>query len=202
MGATQKTTKVKGFFSRLTAALKHYPYGVLALAIPVGLVSIPLVDETDAIFSSNKFCTSCHIMDSTVYQELQLSKHWTTHTGVRPGCADCHVSDRLVPAMWDHFIGTHDLLSFIGGVRDKPEFEKVRAEAADRVRMKMLADGNATCKKCHTPAAIVPRKKRGRTQHKDMVERNIPCIVCHYDLVHKEVETSEQFTKASDQYFD
>jgi nitrate/TMAO reductase-like tetraheme cytochrome c subunit len=73
-------------------------------------LSVAAIDFTDYIFSHSTFCGNvCHVMESTVYQELQESKHWKTPTGVRATCANCHVDGRLTLAMVDHFLGTGDL---------------------------------------------------------------------------------------------
>jgi len=98
-------------FTRWIDFIRHYPLSFIIGALVVGSISIPIIDQVDVYFSTNKFCaSSCHEMESTVYKELQSSKHWTTSTGVRPSCADCHVSERLVPAMWDHFLGMKELI--------------------------------------------------------------------------------------------
>jgi nitrate/TMAO reductase-like tetraheme cytochrome c subunit len=37
---------------------------------------VAIVDATDYYFTSENFCaTSCHVMENTVYKELQQSKH-------------------------------------------------------------------------------------------------------------------------------
>ena len=80
--------------------------------------TVATVDVTDYYFSSDNFCAfSCHVMENTVYKEMQQSKHWKTPSGVRPKCADCHVSGRLTFAMWDHFVGTGQRFFQSRGVR-------------------------------------------------------------------------------------
>src|SRR6266498_5220081 len=37
------------------------------------------------------FCTSCHEMRDTVYQEYRRTIHFSNRTGVRAICSDCHV---------------------------------------------------------------------------------------------------------------
>ena len=166
----------------------------------IGAVTLTTLDFTDYVFSHNTFCGNvCHVMESTVYQELQKSKHYNTPTGVRPTCANCHVSGRLTWAMVDHFLGTGELFVNLTNDFSKPgSFEKFRPDAANRERFKMLANDSETCRSCHVMEAIKPKRIRGQNAHKDAMERGITCIVCHYNLVHKPVEPSEAFLNAID----
>ena len=157
--------------------------------------SVASIDFTDYIFSHNTFCGNvCHVMESTVYQELQESSHWNTPTGVRATCADCHVDGRLSLAMVDHFLGTGELFVNLTNDFSKPgSFEKFRPGAADRERFKFIGNDSKKCRSCHVMEAIKPERIRGQNQHKEAVEKGITCILCHYNLVHKEVEPSEAF---------
>ncbi len=171
--------------------------GVVILAASGTVVAI--VDATDYYFTSQNFCVSaCHVMEDTVYKELQQSKHWTTATGVRALCADCHVSGRLTFAMWDHFIATSELFVNMTNDFSNPEaFEVLRPAGADRVRMEMLSNNSSNCRRCHVMEAIQPKRLRGQSQHKIALEERTTCISCHYNLVHKEVEPSKAFLEAS-----
>ncbi len=83
----EKPTKKKSIWRRI---LRRFPWKLAAIAVAIGAVAVVAVDTTDYYFSSENFCAfTCHVMESTVYQELQKSKHWTTPSGVRPKCADC-----------------------------------------------------------------------------------------------------------------
>jgi nitrate/TMAO reductase-like tetraheme cytochrome c subunit len=167
-----------------------------------GLLAVPVADGIDRYFSSNDFCANtCHVMTATVAEEFNESAHGTTATGVRPQCRDCHVSEGLTAAMWDHVVGTGELVAFVfGGVNTVEAFEAERAAAADRVRFSMLANDSSHCRSCHVMAAIQPARKRGQRQHQEAREKGITCIVCHYNLVHKEVEPSEAFDKVIGSY--
>lgn len=170
--------------------------------VAVGALFMASLDFTDYIFSRNAFCGNvCHVMESTVYQELKTSKHWNTPTGVRPTCADCHVSGRLTFAMVDHFLGTGELFVNLTNDFSKPgSFEKFRPDAANRERFKMLSNNSEGCRSCHVMEAIKPKRIRGQNAHKDAMEKNVPCIACHYNLVHKPVEPSEAFLNAVADY--
>jgi len=174
--------------------------GAIGLLAASAAIGVPAVDYADRYFSTNEFCaTSCHVMEATVYKEFQESVHGTTATGVRPTCADCHVSPTLPAAMWDHFLGMRDLYVFlVEGVRTPEQFEGIRARAADRARFALLENDGATCRSCHVMEAIVPARQRGQKQHREALEKGITCIACHYNLVHAEVEPSEAFLSAAE----
>ncbi|MGR3460271.1 MAG: NapC/NirT family cytochrome c [Roseovarius sp.] len=171
--------------------------GLAALAgIGVGvMVGVPVADGVDRYFSSNKFCAqTCHVMEATVAVELAESAHGTTSSGVVPLCRDCHVSEDLIGAYFDHIKGTRDLYStLILGIDTVEEFEKARFEAANRVRMHLINTDSKNCRTCHVMEKIKPERTRGQRQHSEAQEKNITCIVCHYDLVHKETALSDEF---------
>lgn len=171
--------------------------GLAAIAgVAVGvLVGVPVADGVDRYFSSSAFCgNACHVMKETVAVELRESSHGTTKSGVVPQCGDCHVSKDLFTAYLQHIGGISELYgTYILGIDTVEEFEAVRAEAANSVRMNFVANDSENCRNCHLMAAIKPEKKRGQRQHEEANEKSITCIVCHYNLVHKEVPLSEEF---------
>lgn len=175
----------------------------VVVLITVASLSIAVVDATDYVFSTMTFCgNACHVMESTVYKELQESKHWNTPTGVRATCADCHVSGRLSFAMMDHFVGTGELFVWATNDFHKPGlFEKFRPAAADRARFQFFENDSAKCRGCHVMEGIKPSRIRGQNAHGDAMEKGATsCIVCHFNLVHKEVEPSPEFLAAIEEY--
>lgn len=191
----------ESLLGRLRNGIRYYPILLIVLALGVGgLIAVPVADVTDSYFSSNKFCAfGCHVMEATVYKEYKESTHYNTSTGVRPDCADCHVSKRLTAAMWDHVLGTKELYALIvRGVDTPEEFELERAAAAERVRLKYVANDSKNCRTCHVMEAIKPERTRGQRQHAAAIKDGTTCIACHYNLVHKEVEPSAAFLKAID----
>lgn len=174
---------------------------ILGLFVGV-MIGVPVVDNVDRYFSSNAFCAdTCHVMTETVTKEFRTSAHGSTELGVVPQCSDCHIAESLFGAMVDHLKGLHDLYSFtIKGINTPEEFETVRFDAANTARMRMYESDSAGCRSCHVMDKIVPTKTRGQRQHEEAREKDITCIVCHYDLVHKEVELSEEFDAIVGQY--
>lgn len=172
----------------------------VVVLLVMGAFFVAVVDFTDYIFSHNTFCGNvCHVMESTVYEELQESEHWKTETGVQATCADCHVDGRLTFAMVDHFIGTGELFTWLTNDFSKPgSFEKFRPAGANRERFKLLENDSKGCRSCHVMEAIQPKRNAGKSEHQLAQEEGITCIVCHYNLVHKPVEPSEEFQNTID----
>ena len=196
-----RTGKRRAGLRRWLTTARQHPWIFLIMILAMGGSGVATMDVTDHYFSSQNFCAfTCHVMESTVYQELKQSKHWTTPSGVRPTCADCHVSGRLTFAMWDHFIGTGELFVWLFNDLSKPgAFDALRPAAADRVRFQMLGNDSEKCRDCHVMEGIKPQRKRGQRMHDSATEDGTTCIVCHYNLVHKEVEPSKTFLAVIDE---
>lgn len=189
-----------GRLDRWRKLLRRFPLTVVVIALGIGAIAgLPVFDATDYYFSSDAFCgTGCHVLEATVYKEFKASTHGNTRTGVRPTCADCHISAGLTLAMLDHVAGLRDVYAWlIQGIRTPEAFEEVRAETANRVRMRMLNNDSKNCRSCHVMAAIEPERKRGQRQHAEARTEGTTCIVCHYNLVHMDVEPSEAFLEAT-----
>ena len=167
------------------------------IGVIVGLLLALGAEEMDRFTSTDTFCTSCHAMqtyiaDSEIYQ---LSVHQTTTSGVRPGCADCHIPKGLVSATYTHVVnGISDIWGEISRDYDDPEvWNAEKARLADAVREWFRDNDSITCRECHEEASIKPARQRGQNQHREARETNMTCIDCHYNLVHEEIEPSESF---------
>lgn len=174
---------------------------LVGIAVGVG-VGVPVADGVDRYFSSKEFCAeTCHVMTDTVAAEFEESVHGTTKTGVVPACSDCHVSEDLLGAYIDHAKGMRELYAnIVLGIDTAEEFEEVRFEAANRVRMKLVNNDSENCRTCHVMEKIKPERTRGQRQHAEAQEKDITCIICHYDLVHKETPLSEEFESVISSY--
>ena len=197
---TENMSRIKKYLFIIKNIIKRSPLLTVSGTFFIGLLFIPITYEIDAYFSSDQFCAnSCHEMKSTVAKEFLQSAHGMTSTGVRPTCANCHVSKNLTAAMWDHFVGTKELIVHLStNVSEPGAFEKFRTEAANRVRLDMLDNDSKHCRTCHVMEVIKPKRTRGKKQHVTAIKEGITCIACHYNLVHKEVEPSEEFLQRID----
>jgi nitrate/TMAO reductase-like tetraheme cytochrome c subunit len=170
---------------------------IFGLVIALGL-SFVAAEELNIRGNSTAFCISCHSMNAYVYEEFKKSKHYTNASGVRPECGQCHVAKRFWPAVWDHAMGTHDLISEYSHDWTRPEvFEARRTQMAEKARLKLLDEDSHTCRECHKFDAIVPTRKRGERAHNDARQKgSTNCIACHYNLVHAEAPLTLAFSQA------
>jgi len=163
----------------------------------VGIAAMLGAEQMDHYTNTDAFCTSCHLTGEYIAKsEVYLtSSHQTRSSGVRPGCADCHIPKGLVLATWTHVIkGVQDLYGQVAYDYENIQvWQQRRPELAYAVRDWMRANDSATCRTCHEEESIKPARKRGQRQHEEAREEGMTCIDCHYNLVHDEVEPRESF---------
>jgi cytochrome c-type protein NapC len=133
------------------------------------------------------FCTSCHEMRDTVYQEYQQTVHFKNRTGVRAICSDCHV-----PKDWTHKLlrkikASAELYGKItGSIDTKEKFEAKRFELAKNEWAQMKASGSRECFNCHNWDGMEAGKQRPRAQasHIKAQQEGKTCIDCHKGIAH------------------
>jgi nitrate/TMAO reductase-like tetraheme cytochrome c subunit len=161
---------------------------VVAIGMMSGLIFWGGFNTAMEATNSLGFCTSCHEMRDTVYQEYKETIHYKNRSGVRAICPDCHV-----PKDWMHkFVrkvqASQELYSkFIAGSIDTPEkFEGKRMELAQHVWATMKANDSHECRNCHSWDAMDPAKQhpRARTQMEKAQKEGKTCIDCHKGIAH------------------
>jgi len=133
------------------------------------------------------FCTSCHEMRDTVFEEYKTTIHYQNRTGVRATCSDCHV-----PRDWGHKVvrkikATGELYGAIMGLIDTREkFEAKRMEMATNEWNQMKASGSRECLNCHDFSAMdaTKQKSRAKNRHTKAQEDGKTCIDCHKGIAH------------------
>jgi cytochrome c-type protein NapC len=134
------------------------------------------------------FCTTCHEMRDTVFEEYKQTIHYKNRSGVRATCPDCHV-----PKDWMHkFVrkiqASQELYSkFITHAIDTPEqFEGKRMELATNVWNAMKANDSRECRNCHSWEAMDHAKQspRSRTAMEKGRNEGKTCIDCHKGIAH------------------
>jgi nitrate/TMAO reductase-like tetraheme cytochrome c subunit len=160
-----------------------------------GVAFVFFLMEFDHFTSSNAFCTSCHSMTyaEDVYQQ---SAHYTAPSGVRASCGDCHVSEGLIMATYDHAVGTKDLLKqLFGPDYDDPVVNMLHLpQAAFAARDWFRKRDSATCRRCHTQDAIQGTRANTLAIHTEETEGKT-CIDCHINLVHRKVPEQSTFKR-------
>ena len=135
-----------------------------------------------------EFCVSCHEMDQLVYQEYKQSAHYSNPSGVRAGCADCHVPREWGPKVIRKIRASNDLYHTLLGSVDTPEkFEAKRQVLAERVWKEMTENNSRECRNCHDYDAMhfAKQGQRAREKMEDAKVKNLPCIECHKGVAHK-----------------
>jgi len=149
------------------------------------------MEATDSL----QFCTACHEMRDTVYQEYKQTIHYQNPFGVRAACPDCHV-----PHPWPLLIrrkiqATNELWHKMLGTVDTPaKFEQHRLELAEQVWATMKASNSRECRNCHTVEAFAVSKMSPAAQQGMMpgLQAGLTCIDCHKGIAHHLPQTSER----------
>ncbi len=184
-------SKPTSAFGKLIAFLRRPPPWSLWLVLAVGGVGGILfwggfhtaMEATNTL----EFCTSCHEMRDTVFQEYKETVHYPNRSGVRAVCSDCHV-----PRDWGHKVvrkikATGELWGkLMGHIDTKEKFEAKRMELATNEWNQMKASGSRECRNCHNFLAMNPDKQRPRakTQHAKAQQEGKTCIDCHKGIAH------------------
>lgn len=135
-----------------------------------------------------EFCTSCHEMRDTVYQEYKETIHYSNRTGVRAICSDCHV-----PRDWSHKMVRKAKASFevwgkLTGSIDTPEkFEAKRMTLATHEWERMKATGSIECRNCHSWEGMSSEKQKQSVfkKHTAAQKEGKTCIDCHKGIAHR-----------------
>jgi nitrate/TMAO reductase-like tetraheme cytochrome c subunit len=182
---------------RLRAPLFITRHVLIALVVGGvgGVLFMTFLLEFDHYTSSNAFCTTCHSMtyaDETYRQTV----HYNSASGVRASCGDCHVSEGVFAATWDHAIGSKDLFKqLFGPDYDDPVINTLHLpEAAFAARKWFRVRDSATCERCHTLEAIQGKRADTAAIHREETDGK-SCIDCHYNLVHRKVPDESTFKR-------
>jgi cytochrome c-type protein NapC len=134
------------------------------------------------------FCTTCHEMRDTVYQEYKQTVHYSNRSGIRAICSDCHV-----PKDWSHKIARKmraslEIWGKISGTIDTPaKFEAKRMVLASHEWERMKESNSRECRNCHAFDAMSGglQKPEPYKVHMQAREQGRTCIDCHKGVAHK-----------------
>lgn len=160
-----------------------------------GMGFILFLIEFDHITSTEEFCTTCHSME-LVAEPYRKSSHYNPQSGVRASCGDCHVSEGILAATWDHTLGSKDLFKQLFGANyDDPVVNALHLpDAAFYARDWFRKRNSATCKKCHTLEAINGDRPAIQLIHQEETGGK-SCVDCHINLVHRAVPDRKTFKR-------
>lgn len=149
------------------------------------------MEETNTL----AFCTSCHEMRDTVYQEYMQSIHYQNQFGVRAICSDCHVPHEWFAKIRRKIQASNELWHKMLGTIDTPEkFEQHRLELAEHVWATMKATNSAECRNCHNESAMDVHQMTEAAQQGMMpgLQAGLTCIDCHHGIAHHLPQTSDR----------
>ena len=135
-----------------------------------------------------EFCTTCHEMRDTVYQEYRETIHYSNRTGVRAICSDCHVPREWGPKMVRKGQASLELWGKLTGIIDtKEKFEARRLVLATNEWNRMKASDSRECRNCHSFDAMSPelQKRSPYKKHVKAREEGKTCIDCHKGIAHQ-----------------
>ena len=171
--------------------VKHMIKGLSAIGV-IFLVALGVVGSVGGSMvleatNTTEFCTSCHSMQWNQAEWME-SLHYKNVSGVRAGCADCHVPQALGPKLGAKLIAARDVWGEILGHIDTAEkFEAHRWAMASRVWDRMQANDSRECRNCHTFEAmdLDEQDRSARKKHHKAPQRGQTCIKCHKGVAHK-----------------
>lgn len=167
----------------------RYSAGVLLVVGGVGGVIFwggfhTAMDMTNTL----EFCTSCHEMRDTVFQEYKKTIHYQNRSGVRAVCSDCHVPKEWGPKVIRKIQASNELFHKMLGTIDTPaKFEKQRKHLAENVWAAMKANNSHECRNCHNFASMdfSKQKQWSAPVHQTAMKEGQTCIDCHKGIAHK-----------------
>jgi cytochrome c-type protein NapC len=135
------------------------------------------------------FCTSCHEMRTTVFEELKSTIHYSNRSGVRATCPDCHVPHDWTNAIARKAQASRELWGKITGTIDtREEFLNRRLKLAQHEWDRLKANDSLECRNCHRFRSMdfTRQSVRAAAVH----ERWLPggektCIDCHKGIAHR-----------------
>ena len=135
-----------------------------------------------------EFCTTCHEMRDTVFQEYKQSVHYSNGSGVRATCSDCHV-----PREWGHMMARKVQASLevgakiTGTIDTREKFEARRLVLASLEWARLKESNSRECRNCHAFDAMSPALQKSEPYKKHMQARaqGQTCIDCHKGVAHK-----------------
>ena len=162
---------------------------LLIVGFVAGIISWGGFNWAMELSNTETFCISCHEMESTVYNELKETPHYSNRSGVRATCSDCHVPKEWIYKMVRKASATiNELPKHLIGTIDTPEkFEAKRLDLAMDVWVSMKSTDSRECRNCHDTVSmkLSDQLRPARKKHSKASEKGQTCIDCHQGIAHK-----------------
>ena len=184
-----KRVLIRRWWDALTRpAVRYSVLSLLAIGFVAGIIFWGGLHTGIEATNSLAFCTTCHEMRDTVYQEYKQTVHYRNRTGVRAICSDCHV-----PRDWGHMMlrkgqASLELFGKITGAIDTPQkFEAQRMRLATIVWTRMKSANSRECRNCHSLEAMSSEAQSPTAKKRHMLtalQEGKTCIDCHKGIAH------------------
>lgn len=161
-------------------------FWLLLLGALLGVAALGVTVTVLHKASSTEFCVSCHSMQ-TPLAEYQGSVHFQNVKGIRAECADCHIPSEPAAYLWTKIRAVKDIYHEAIGTLDTPEkYEAHKLRMAQTVWDQLKANDSATCRSCHSYAAmdILAQRPNARAEHPVAIKEGQTCIDCHRGVAH------------------
>ncbi|WP_068312326.1 NapC/NirT family cytochrome c [Polycladidibacter hongkongensis] len=161
---------------------------IATIGVSFGVLGLGTYNVVMDYTNNTEFCIMCHEMKQKVYPEYKQSVHYKNASGVRAGCADCHVSKEFFPKLIRKVQASKEVYHMLKGSIDSPEkFEAKRLELAKRVWAYMEETDSRECRTCHSFDAMHFDKQRPASAKKMRVaqQQGDTCISCHKGIAHQ-----------------
>lgn len=183
------------------------PASIWLLGIPLGayimfiLGAAAVVGSEVAIYASGteQFCSSaCHSMEAYTTPEWQDSPHYSSASGVRATCSDCHIPHVYPQKIWVKTkSGINDIYHELKGtISTREKYEANRARMAEKVWSYMIATDSRECRHCHSEQHFYLAKQQEESLRAHLESDNgaKTCIECHKGIAHR---TPDEFLEES-----
>jgi nitrate/TMAO reductase-like tetraheme cytochrome c subunit len=166
------------------------------LAFAVGAAAVFGTGTAMNLTSTDAFCgTACHSHAEFIYPEWKESVHYVNRSGVRAGCADCHIPNEYpeklivktqsgIRDMYHEFV--------LGSISTRERFEARRMEMAERVWAEMRANDSRACRTCHKTESFSGQTARVERLHQRMETFDTTCIDCHVGVAHVDPDVARR----------
>lgn len=139
--------------------------------------------------NTEKFCVSCHEMESNVFEELKGTIHFTNRSGVRATCPDCHVPHEWTNKIARKMQASKEVWGHIfGSINTREKFLALRRHLAEREWERMKANDSLECRNCHSSGSMDLTKQNPRAaaaHERFLFSSERTCIDCHKGIAHK-----------------
>lgn len=189
---TEKATR-RGFIRRwwdwFSSPAKAVALGTLLIVgFAAGVIFWGGFNWSLEVTNTEKFCISCHEMETNVFAEYRNTIHYSNRSGVRASCPDCHVPKEWAYKVVRKIRASNELYHHLLGSVSTPEkFNEKRIHLALNEWARMKTTDSRECRNCHKfdfmdYAAQEPRASK---THQEALTGGKTCIDCHQGIAHK-----------------